>query len=69
MSKSHFLPATAACEGRFCPFYTETRTWQEAKRLALRHHKETGHVVRAEHIRTLLVGWGTITSVEAKADP
>lgn len=51
------LQATAACQDTFCPFYKEFATWQEAKKAAHDHYRDTKHVVRAEQIRTVLFGW------------
>lgn len=53
-----WLRPTSQCEAEtiLCGYYEVHRTYQQALAAARKHAKETGHIVRAEHIRTELVG-------------
>jgi hypothetical protein len=55
---SMWLRPTSQCEAEtiLCGYYEVHRTYQQALAAARKHTKETGHIVRAEHIRTELVG-------------
>lgn len=56
---SNWLRLTATCEAPNyeCEYGEMFRTWQQAKKAGRKHAKETGHLVRVEHIRTELFGW------------
>jgi hypothetical protein len=48
----------AICQALFamCGWVVEAKTYREAKKLGLRHVRETGHIVRVEQINTELLG-------------
>ncbi len=50
---------TAECQSPsyLCGWHETSNNYKDAKRVAVRHHKATGHLVRVELIRTELVGW------------
>lgn len=57
--KRDYLPPTAECGKQtiLCGWYKVCKSYNEAVVEGYKHYRETGHWVRAEQIRTTMIGF------------